>query len=73
VLDDVTKVHVCPDEQPMNNIEMRDTHPVVTMDGLMAAVVRGWCSYRNQHKTMDLDLAHDIAQEVWNYCHKRLS
>lgn len=36
-------------------------------EGLLGAVARGWCSEANENKTMDSDLAYDIARSVYQY------
>lgn len=35
------------------------------MEAILQAIARGWCSERNQHKTMDAHLAEDIAKELF--------
>ena len=41
-----------------------------SMDDLMGAIARGWCTPDNAHKEMDADLAIAIAQEVHEYVKK---
>ena len=44
------------------------THPAPSKPSLAdirGAVARGWCTERNAYKTMDVDLAEDIADAVW--------
>ena len=36
----------------------------VNREELLGAIARGWCSEKNQHKTMDSDLALAIFDEV---------
>ena len=31
---------------------------------ILGAVARGWCSPKNEHKVMDIDLAESITKEV---------
>ena len=33
-------------------------------EAIMGAVARGWCSKENEHKTMDVDLAMAITEEI---------
>lgn len=40
------------------------TGPDVTREDVLQAVARGWCAERNANKTMDVDLATAIAEEV---------
>ena len=47
------------------------THPAPSKPSLAdirGAVARGWCTERNAYKTMDVDLAEDIADAVWEKC-----
>jgi len=37
----------------------------LTLEEIRGAVARGWCTERNAYKTMDVELAEDIADAVW--------
>lgn len=39
--------------------------PELTREELLGAIARGWCTERNAYKTMDVELAEDIAEAVW--------
>jgi len=34
-------------------------------EAICGAVARGWCWPINSHKTMDVELAHAITEEIW--------
>jgi len=40
---------------------------------ILQATARGWCSSRNSHKTMDSELAEDIANEILKTIHEDVS
>jgi hypothetical protein len=61
---------IVPTAYGVDTLKSRDklyTHPASksSLSDIRGAVARGWCTKRNAYKTMDVELAEDIADAVW--------
>ena len=59
----MVEFHYIPDEFKEKFAELI-VRECVNREELLGAIARGWCSEKNQHKTMDSDLALAIFDEV---------